>query len=314
MGATTFYRQLHRYGDAARILKLVDQNSHDPFGTSAEFYYILAFCSAQSGAEAESAAYLAKARAAKDQIDRFPYREESIWALQWAVRKDPNDAVARFTLACLQFYLDRPGAAIQQLEAAAAVSPNEFRIRRTLGLAYAEQNQGVEKAAAQLEKAVAIDPADVRTLNDLSSLYARSGRFDEQIALLRKAIERSPNDDNLAEQVLAASLVKGRYDDAAKLIATHKFQPRHRSYGLRDKYRSMQFGMGAAAFKQGKYAEAARLFESALKPPLSLGVDDFASQTSPRVSYYVGRSLEAEGKTAEAKQAYEKAISGMGTL
>ncbi len=314
LGATTFYRRLHRYGDAAKILKLVEAHNHDPFGTSSEFYYVIAFCLGHSGADAEVPAYLAKARAANANIDRFPYREESYWALQWAVKKDPQDSVARFYLACLDYYLNKPGAAIGELEAAAQASPNDFRIRRTLGLAYADQNRGVEKAAAQLEKAVALNPSDIRTLNDLSELYARAGRLDEQIALLNKAFARVPGDDNLAEQLIAASLVKGSYGDAEKIIATHKFQPRHRSYGLRDKYRAMQLGLGAGAFHKGNYSQAVQLFRSALRPPLSLGVDDFASQTSPRVSYLVGRSLEAEGKSAEAKQAYEQAIAGRNTL
>ena len=101
-----------------------------------------------------------------------------------------------------------------------------------------------------------LNPAHVRTLNDLSTLYARAGRFDEQLALLAKALARSPEDDDLAEGVLAANLMRGRYDEAEKLIATHQFAPRHRTYGLRDKYRFMRYGMGAAAFRAGEYEEA----------------------------------------------------------
>jgi len=43
-------------------------------------------------------------------------------------------------------------------------------------------------------------------------------------------------------------------------------------------------------------------------------VDDFASQTSPRAEYDIGRALEAQGKTAEAKAAYERAIAGVNRL
>lgn len=311
---TTFYRRAHRYGDAARILKLVAAGNRDPFGTSSEFYYVLAFCLAHSGAGDEAATYLAKARAARDNIDRFPYREESLPALEWAVKQDPRDSVARFYLACLDYYLNNPGAAISQLEAAVEASPDEFRLRRTLGLAYADQERGIDKAVAQLEKAVALQPVDLRTLNDLSEIYARAGRFDDQIALLNKAFARNPSDDSIAEQIIGASLLKGNYAEAQKIVTTHRFQPRHRVYTLRDKYRALQLGLGAAAFHQRNYAEAARLFRAALKPPVSLGVDDFASQTSPRISYLVGRSLEAEGKSAEARQAYEQAIAGRDTL
>lgn len=311
---TAFYRSLGRWQDAVKILRLVGANNRDPFGTPAEFYYVLAYCLSRSGAEADAATYLAKARAARPNIDRFPYREESLPALEWAAKKDPRDPVARFYLACLHYYLNQPDAAIGELEAAVRISPDDFGIRRTLGLAYADQNRGIDKAVAQLEKAIALKPSDIRTVNNLSELYARAGRLDAQIALLHKAFERAPGDDNLAEQIIGANLLKGSYGEAEKIFAIHKFQPRHRVYSLRDKYRAMQLALGAAAFHKGDYAGAVRIFRSALKPPASLGVDDFASQTSPRVSYLVGRSLEAEGKRAEANEAYEQAIAGRGSL
>lgn len=311
---TTLYRRARRYGDAARILKLVEAANRDPFGTSSEFYYVLAFCLAHSGAGDEAAAYLAKARAARENIDRFPYREESLPALEWAVKQDPRDSVARFYLACLDYYLNNPSAAIGQLEAAVDTSPHEFRLRRTLGLAYAAQDRGIDRAAAQLEKAVALNPTDIRTINDLSEIYARAGRLDDQIALLNKTFARNPADDSLAEQIIGANLLKGSYADAEKIVASHRFQPRHRVYSLRDKYRAMQLGLGAAAFHQRNFAEAVRLFRAALTPPVSLGVDDFAAQTSPRISYLVGRSLEAEGKSAEARTAYEQAVAGRDSL
>ena len=189
--------------------------------------------------------------------------------------------------------------------------PQVFSARRALGLAYAEQGSGIDKAAAQLERAVELNPAHVRTLTDLSTLYARAGRFDAQLAVLEKALRRSPKDDDLAEGVLTANLSKGRYDEAARLVESHAFAPRHRTYGLRDKYRMMCYAMGAEAYHKQDYAAALRMFEAALKPPVSLGVDDFQFQTSPRQAYYAGRALEALGKSGEARQAYQKGIAGM---
>jgi tetratricopeptide (TPR) repeat protein len=118
----------------------------------------------------------------------------------------------------------------------------------------------------------------------------------------------------VAEGILTANLIRGRYDEAEKLVAGHQFAPRHRTYGLRDRYRFLRYGMGAAAFRKGEYAQALELFASALKPPVSLGVDDFASQTMPRVEYAVGRALEALGKGREAQQAYQRAIQGVDQL
>jgi tetratricopeptide (TPR) repeat protein len=308
------YRKLGRWKDAVAVLKLIEAKKHDIWGTTPEFYYVTAYCLDKAGNGTQAGEYRSKARAAAGNVDRYPYREDSEAPLAAAVEKDAKDVVARFNLACLLYSMKRPADAIRQWEAGVETAPNDFASRRALGLAYAEQGEPIEKAAAQLEKAVEINPAHLATRNDLSSMYARAGRIDEQLAVAKKALERSPNDDNLTEAVLTGNLIKGSYGEAETLVATHKFAQRHRSYGLRDKYRFMRYGMGGLAFNKGDYAEALKLYESALKPPVSLGVDDFQFESTPRVNYYIGRALEAMGKEAEAKQAYEKSAKGVDQL
>ena len=314
MAASLFYRDLQRWGDAVRLLRLVEQNSGDPWGTPPEFYYTLAYCQRRAGDPATADVSLKSARAAAGKIDRFPYRPESEAPLQEAVKLAPDDGVAHYSLACLLYFLGRPVEAIAQWQATLAANPKDFSAHRALGLAYDEQGAGVDQAAAELKRAVELRPAHVRTLNDLSNLYARAGRFPEQLALLTTALERAPKDDDLAEGVLTANLMMGRYDQAERLIEAHTFNPRHRSYGLRDKYRIMRYAAGATAFNRGDYAEALRQFESSMKPPVSLGVDDFQFQVSPRLQYYFGRTYEALGKKDEARTAYEKAIAGVEQL
>ena len=106
----------------------------------------------------------------------------------------------------------------------------------------------------------------------------------------------------------------GRYIDAERLIETHHFATRHRSYSLRDKYRLLRYGMGADAFNHGDYGRALELFESASQPPVSLGVDTFENQTSPRLDYYRGRTLEALGRKQDARRAYTRSIAGLSQL
>jgi len=314
LSTSLFYRDLGRWGDAARLLQLVDADNADPFGTPAEFYYSLAYCQRRAGDAAAVNASLGKARAAAGKIDRFPFRPESEAPLAEAVKLAPGDGVAHYSLACLLYFLERPAEAIEHWKAALAANPSDFSSRRALGLAYSEQGLGVDLAAAELKRAVELNPAHVRTLNDLSNLYARAGRFGEQLSLLSAALARAPKDDDLAEGVLTANLMMGHYDEAERLIQTHPFSPRHRSYGLRDKYRILRYAQGAYAFNRGEYAAALQLFESSMQPPVSLGVDDFQSQSSPRQQYYLGRACEALGKRAEARASFEKAIAGVAQL
>ena len=314
METVVFYRRLGRWQDASRILQLVYQNNRDPWSTTPEFFYTLAYCQRRAGDAAAADASLAKGQTAFGKVDRFPYRAESEAPLGEAVKINPNDGTALFSLACLEYFRGNPKAAIHNWELELVLDPSNFSARRALGLAYAEQGYPVEKAARQLEKAIELNPAHVRTLDDLSALYARAGRFDDQLAVLNKALSRSPSDDDLAEGILTADLNKGQYAGAGELIDTHHFATRHRSYGLRDKYRLMRYGMGAEAFNRGAYQQALTLFQSAFNPPASLGVDTFQSQGSPRLEYYLGRTYQALGKSAEAHDAFLKSIKGVDDL
>ena len=314
LDVSAVYRMLGRWGEAVKVLQAVERKSKDPWGTPAEFYYVAADGAARAGDKAAAALYREKAVKARKNIDRFPFREESEAPLRAATTADPKDATARWLLGCLLYHQQRKDEAIREWEAAVAAEPKAFSVHRALGLANAEQGLPGERASAELERAVQLDPSHLRTLNDLSLLYARSGRFDSQLKLLEAALQRAPGDDRLAEGVLTADLALGRYADANQIAATRRFGPQHRTYALRDKYRMLRYGMGVQAYKAARYAEALSLFESAMKPPVNLGLDDFEHQPSPRIDYAIGRALEALGRKAEAVQAYERCTQGVAQL
>jgi tetratricopeptide (TPR) repeat protein len=162
-----------------------------------------------------------------------------------------------------------------------------------------------------LQKAVDLNPESVDTLDDLSDLYARTGKFDEQQALLRKAVVHDPKNDHLIQGLLDAYLIQGNFPAAQDIIDHHTFLSVHRTYTLRDSYRELKYGQGAQAFHKGNYEQALTLFRAALTPPTSLGMDTFEFQSAPRIYYYIGRTLDKLGRTDEAKQAYQNSIRGM---
>jgi tetratricopeptide (TPR) repeat protein len=305
------YGRIGRWKQAAGILQMVEEENSDPWGTPPVFYYTLAyFLDKLEDLDASSGA-LQRARDSGDNVDRFPFREETEKPLREAIARDPSDTVSRFNLACLLYHFGRTTEALGQWKKAVDADPKDFGSLRALGLAYAELGYESELASEQLERAILVDPTHVRTFNDLSTIYAKAGRFDRQVDLLKRALERSPGDDNLIEGLIAASLVMGEYDQAEELIRTHQFQPRHRTYHLRDKYRFLRYGQGALAYNSRDYRKALEQFRAALTPPVSLGMDDFQFETTPRVSYYIGRTLESLGQKQEALQAFERSLFGL---
>jgi tetratricopeptide (TPR) repeat protein len=309
-----FYSSLSRWKEAVAVLKMVEPpHNKDPWGISPIYYYTLAYAQKQTGDLTAAAENRKKAQAAADIVERFPYRAETVAPLEDAVKDNPNDTVARFNLACLLYFLGNKTEAIEQWELVNRIDPSDFGARRALGLAY-EAEGNVDQAIPQLQKAVELKPGNMDTLDDLAKTYAQVGRFDEQIALLQKAFAGDSNNDHLAEGLLNAYLIQGKLQAAQEIIDHHTFAPRHRTYNVRTEYRNLQYGMGAEAFNKGNYEQALKLFQAALKPPVSLGVDNFELESTPRADYYIGRTLDALGRKQEARQAYEQSIRGIDQL
>ena len=309
-----FYSSLERWQQAAAILKMVEPPaSKDPWGTPPSYYYMLAYDLEQAGDSQSAAAYRKKARAAAGIIERFPYRAEMEAPLTDAVTHDPSDTVARFNLACLLYYRGQHTKAMEQWKAVNQIDPSDFSTRRALGLAYQEQGE-LDQAISQLQKAVAINPDNTMAMNDLSNMYARHGEFNQQVALLQKAIAKSPHDDDLYENLLDAHLLETNFQAAEDIIDHHTFQPRHRTYRLRDEYRELKYAQGSQAFNKGDYQRALTLFQAALNPPANLGMDTFELQSTPRIYYYIGRALDAMGRKQEASKAYQQSIRGVDQL
>ena len=301
------YSSLHRWKEAAAILQLEEGQNSDPWGTSPVFFYTLAYDLKQAGDQPGASAELKKARASEAIVDRFPYLASSEAPLADAIAASAEDGLARFDLGCLLYSLARHDEAIRLWEEAAKIKPSEFKVQRALGLAYAEQGE-TQRSIAHLERAVAADGTHLGTINDLVTSYAGAGRFSDELTLLHKSLERAPNDDDLMLRLLHVDLVQGRYADAQKLIGQHTFSPRHRDTQLRDEYRSLKYAQGSEAYREANYTRALALFHAAETPPRSLGLDDFQFQSTPKLHYYLGRTLEALGRKSEATAAYEQSV------
>jgi tetratricopeptide (TPR) repeat protein len=309
-----FYSSLSRWKDTTAVLKMVlPPYNKDPWGISPVYYYTLAYAQKQAGDLSGATESRKKARAAKDVVERFSYRSQTRAPLEDAVKNNPNDTVARFNLACLLYFRGHPQQAVEQWQQIVQRDPTDFGSRRALGLAYEAQGN-VKDAIPQMQAALKVKPDNLDTLDNLGAMYAREGRFDEEIALLRSAFQRDPANDHLAEGLMNADLMEGRYKDAEAIVEQHTFAPRHRTYTVREEYRELEYGMGAAAFNRGNYEEALKYFQAALKPPVSLGVDNFEHQSTPRIHYYIGRTLDAFGRHQDAKQAYQESTYGVDHL
>jgi tetratricopeptide (TPR) repeat protein len=301
------YGDVERWADAVSILRLVDGKNSDPWGTSSIFYYTLAYNLQRAGQMTEASAAREQAKQTAKTVDRFPYLPSSEAPLRAAVRADSKDTLALYDLGCLLYSLGNTDEAIHQWETAAAVDPNNFNVQRSLGMAHAE-NGDTADAIRYLQHAVALDETHLGTINDLVTLYAKAGRFEEELKLLHNALQHTGDKDDLMRRLLQVELVQGDYVAADEIVKEHTFSPRHRDYSLRELYRALKYAEGARAFHRKQYDEALSLFHAVEEAPPNLGIDDFVFQSTARLQYALGKTYAALGKKDEARESYEKSI------
>jgi tetratricopeptide (TPR) repeat protein len=155
-----------------------------------------------------------------DRMFRDHKFQESMDALDEALRLDPNLVPALTLRAKLAMAANRYDVARQSLERAIAADPRSWYTRFLYGFQFYQQNE-MPAAIAALEKARELNPRDGNSALYLGLAYEALGRTEEALALYRRAIELEEASATLhVETLLTAGrllLLLGRFDDSAKL-------------------------------------------------------------------------------------------------
>jgi len=95
-------------------------------------------------------------------------------AIAWQAGATVKDAGPYLDLGSLLVDNDKASEALEHLRQAAVIAPNDFRMHRALGKAYAHLNQPAE-ARRELEKAVTLAPGDAPVHFMLAQVYRKLG-------------------------------------------------------------------------------------------------------------------------------------------
>jgi serine/threonine-protein kinase len=237
----------------------------------------------------------AKGRALLDRPDVREKVDEAIAAFERAIQKDSGFGLARAALA----------------EALWAKYEDALDTALTA------------RALAAAEQALRLDPGSASIRVALATIHLGTGKVDEAVSALQQAIQQRPNNDE-AHRLLARALVRQGKTDAA--IA--EFQ---RAIAIRPGYWLNHSALGGFYFRAGRYAEAAMAFQrvTEVQPDsawgyTNLGAAYAASGDNQRALQNFKRSIAiapdevalsnvgtihyAEGRYAEAAQAFEQAV------
>jgi len=147
-------------------------------------------------------------------------------------------------------------------------------------------NESMEK----LRQSIALDPAHASARQLLAKLLLENRAYEEARALLRDGVKQQPAQLQWASILARLELDRGDANAARQALDA--------SMGFAANSADYQSLAGAVAQRQGKPADAAEFYRSALRVKPADG----------RSWVGLGLALEAEGHPAEAKEAFRRAL------
>ncbi|MFI5347952.1 MAG: hypothetical protein ACHQ2Z_00280 [Elusimicrobiota bacterium] len=209
-----------------------------------------------------------------------------------------------------------------------AIESKDFETRLALGVVLRAEEKYAEAEAA-LKNAAALHPDDPQVADELIRVYDDTGRFGEEVRLLRLGIERKPKEYDLYSRLAHAYIRLGRSAEAKEAFAKagtidsrfahieegyfylHSGEPRHARAVFEDviavdSASAMGYHhMGAYMGTGQRYAEAEKYLRRALEKleaDPDAGEDDLVHTLT-----WLGNVVRDQGRYAEAEAFYLKA-------
>jgi tetratricopeptide (TPR) repeat protein len=274
-------------------------------------YYMGWFASRHHAPEQAAAYYKQATEQAPDYC--FPSKIEEILILRDALIYEPTDAKAAYYLGNLWYDKRQYTEAIACWEQSAALDNTFSTVHRNLSLAY--YNKLHKKAAAiqSMEKAFALAPDDARILMELDQLYKITGRSSqERLSLLEQYMALVNMRDDLYLERITLYNNLGRFEEARQLLAQRRFHPWEGGEGkVVGQYILCHTALARQAIGQEEFKEAITLLSALDRYPDNLGEGKLHGAQENDINYLLGCAYAGLGQTATAKEKFLAATKGI---
>jgi tetratricopeptide (TPR) repeat protein len=271
-------------------------------------YYYLAANSRQEG-DADSAARFAAKAASLPVADVFPNTITDAAVLKEAVDHDPHDAHARYALGNFLFAHARYDEAAALWSAALEQNFQDPVLLRNLGVYQWHVKNDLAAAARYYTRAIQRGPQDYRLYSDLDEIYEEQGDTAARAALFRNAPAQVLDRDTIRARHALFFIEQFQPAQALALLTNHTFKPWEGGEVVHNMFVRANMEKGKAALAEHKPQEAALAFREAMRYPEELGTGEPAQPELSEQFYWLGVALAADGKTKEATEAWQKAVT-----
>lgn len=275
-------------------------------------HYFLGWFRELSG---ESEKALAHYRKAADMTTDycFPNRLEEVQALEAAVAANPKDSKAHYYLGNFWYAYQQYDEALACWERSRDIDAKFSIVHRNLALIYYNKMKKSREARKALEKAFALDKDNPRVLMELDQLYKKLNKpVDERLLLLKENVDLVLARDDIYMEWVTLLNMKGKYEEALKLMMNRKFHPWEGGEGkVSGQYLLSHIELAKEHIIEGNFNEALAHLCKAKVYPYNLGEGKLFGAQENDIYYWEGCAYEGLGDKDHAVQSWLQAAQGL---
>lgn len=292
----TWYHEMEQNEEAFHVLSLAPQVP--------EVLYWQAWLKKNSS---EGETLLQKAMAASPFLS-FPFRNESIPVMQWAIHQK-NDWKSKYYLALIFWHsnnVDKAEELFQQCGNEPDFAPF-YAGRANL----ANERKGTQKIA-DLKHAIQLDQEQWRYHKLLTEEYIRQNQYDEALLVVEPFYQTHTGDYIMGMLYAKTLLLNKRYKESDAVLAKLNIIPFEGATEGRELYREAKLMQAIAEMQKKNYKKALQFIHESKLWPENLGVgkpydEDIDTKLEDWMSYLI---YEKTKKTELAKATLEKIDKG----
>ncbi len=304
------FAEMGLYEEAARLLEAVCVEAVPEVLRSPLPMYYIAYFSSLEGDYTTARKYLERAAGTyKDYV--FASRPEAVEVLKYAIRKNPEDALAHLHIGNLYAHLGRVSEAAEHWGKAVELNRSLSVAYRNLGLYAWAAEDDLPKAEGLYKKAIEARSNDQTLYRDLAEILLAQDRRGDAIKLL----ESTPFDKLRRADIIAmlaqAYLDEEQYTNAIDLLESTPYFVNWEGQTITwDMFHKAHMKHGMERFEDEDFTAALQDFEAALTYPENIGVGRSNKPQEAAAQYWRGKALQAIGRTTEAKSAWKLGAAG----
>jgi len=267
--------------------------------------YHLAWLYSKAGDLEKSSEFLSKA-SQNYQDFILASRPETVQVLEYAVKQNPDDALALYQLGNLSGNSGRLDEAARNWNKAVQLNPGMSIPWRNLGWYHWAVKKDHVQSELCFRNAIKARPDDQTLYRDLAGILTDGGKRPEAIALLEGMPVKGMRRSDIIIDLAQAYLDEGRFDESINLLmSTPYFVNWEGSSITWNIFSKAHIRKGIDLFAQKKYKDALSHFEASLTFPENLGVGKSARNEEAEAWFWKGKTLIALNKPSEALQAWQ---------